>query len=98
MKKTLDWKLGRCLTEFEKAKSETMHHKQNIGILQELVDSLLAQIGKTKKKEKDSLLKQKEMFKFSKELKSELDVLVMKWPECEAKMKAAKEIQKSVGT
>lgn len=90
-KTTLDCKLRKCLIDFEKAKAETLQHEQKIAILQ-------AQIDDSKREMENSASKQTQTFQFSKELKAELDVLVRNWPEYEAKMKAAEDEEKIVGT
>ncbi|GLT98313.1 hypothetical protein SLE2022_158220 [Rubroshorea leprosula] len=98
VKVTLGCKLERCLIEFKKAKQETKQQEQQIATLQEQVHSLLAQIDEARKKRDNVSSKQKEMFELSKDLKAELDVLEKRWPEYEAKMKAAEEEEEIVRT
>ncbi|GKV22509.1 hypothetical protein SLEP1_g32374 [Rubroshorea leprosula] len=94
VKVTLGCKLERCLIVFKKAKQETKQQEQQIATLQEQVDSLLAQIDEAQKKKDNISSKQKEMFELSKDLKAELNVVEKRWPEYEAKMRAAEEEEK----
>ncbi|XVF82671.1 hypothetical protein PTKIN_Ptkin16aG0067200 [Pterospermum kingtungense] len=95
---SLTQSLESSLTKYKEAKEETDGIGQEIGRLQEQVDSLISQIDEKQKKKEKMMEQQRETFGVCKKLKLELSVLERELSEYEAKMKAAEEEENTVAT